>query len=43
VRAYEQAGLSLKYWSDDYSDDLPHWVPRPGSDGNEGLLIVPYA
>jgi hypothetical protein len=33
----------LKYYSDDYSDDLPHWVAQRGGDGSEGLLIVPYA
>lgn len=42
VKAYKDAGQELKYWSDDYSDDLPHWIPRPG-DRDQGLLIVPYA
>ena len=43
VKAYTDAGEELKYWSDDYSDDLPHWIPRPGTSGDKGLLIVPYA
>ncbi|RSH83778.1 hypothetical protein EHS25_005393 [Saitozyma podzolica] len=51
ARTYAEEGLPLKYYSDDYSDDLPYWVKYPGSlgkqgegaKGEEGLLIVPYA
>lgn len=43
VKTFKELGLPLKYYSDDYSDDLPHWVALPGSDGSEGLLVVPYA
>jgi hypothetical protein len=42
AKTFAEEGLPLKYYSDDYSDDLPHWIPRPHADG-EGLLIVPYA
>ncbi|KAL8283825.1 hypothetical protein RQP46_005257 [Phenoliferia psychrophenolica] len=43
--ALEKAPLVAKgrYYSDDYSDDLPHWVPYPGGKPEEGLLIVPYS
>jgi hypothetical protein len=51
ARTYAEEGLPLKYYSDDYSDDLPYWAKYPGSlgkqeegaKGEEGLLIVPYA
>jgi hypothetical protein len=43
VKTFKELGLPLKYYSDDYSDDLPHWVAQPGGDGSEGLLVVPYA
>jgi len=42
AKVYKEMGIPLKYYSDDYSDDLPHWIPMPG-DEKEGLLIVPYA
>jgi hypothetical protein len=42
AKTFVELGLPLKYYSDDYSDDLPHWIERP--DGSKaGLLIVPYA
>ena len=41
AQVFREEGLPLKYYSDDYSDDLPHWVPMPGGDKNEGLLIIP--
>jgi hypothetical protein len=25
VKTFKDLGLPLKYYSDDYSDDLPHW------------------
>jgi hypothetical protein len=25
VKTFKELGLPLKYYSDDYSDDLPHW------------------
>lgn len=40
-RVYQELGLHLKYYSDDYSDDLPFWIDRPS--GDDGLLILPYA
>jgi hypothetical protein len=47
ARTYAEEGLPLKYYSDDYSDDLPYWVKYPGKqdegEKGEGLLIVPYA
>ena len=42
AKVYNDLGLPLKYYSDDYSDDLPHWIENPAKSG-EGLLIVPYA
>ena len=42
AKVFKEEGLPLKYYSDDYSDDLPHWIPSPNKDG-QGLLIVPYA
>lgn len=42
AKTFAEEGLPLKYYSDDYSDDLPHWIERPGRKG-EGMLIVPYA
>ena len=38
---FQKEGLPLKYDSDDYSDDLPHWVPMPGGGKDEGLLVIP--
>lgn len=52
ARTYAEEALPLKYYSDDYSDDLPYWVKYPGGTGKQeegakgegqGLLIVPYA
>jgi hypothetical protein len=44
TRTYVEDGLELKYYSDDYSDDLPYWIPYPGQiRSRKGLLIVPYA
>jgi hypothetical protein len=48
VKTYKELGIPLKYYSDDYSDDLPHWIPNPlakqeESEEDQGLLIVPYA
>jgi hypothetical protein len=42
---FKEEGLELKYWSDDYSDDLPFWIRHPATEAKdgEGLLIVPYA
>lgn len=42
AKTFAEEGLPLKYYSDDYSDDLPHWIQRPHAP-EEGLLIVPYA
>lgn len=41
-RTFAEEGLPLKYYSDDYSDDLPHWIARPHFP-EESLLLVPYA
>jgi len=43
AKVYAEDGLELKYYSDDYSDDLPYWIPYPGGKSEQGLLIVPYA
>lgn len=42
AKTFAEEGLPLKYYSDDYSDDLPHWIESPDAKG-DGLLIVPYA
>jgi peptidoglycan/xylan/chitin deacetylase (PgdA/CDA1 family) len=42
ARVFQEEGLPLKWYSDDYSDDIPHWIPYPGGEKNKGLLIVPY-
>jgi hypothetical protein len=39
AKVYQELGLELLYFSDDYSDDLPHWTPSPA--GDYGLLHVP--
>lgn len=41
-KTFAEEGVPLKYYSDDYSDDLPHWIQRPHA-LEEGLLIIPYA
>ena len=41
AQVFREEGLPLKYYSDDYSDDLPHWVPMPGGGKDEGLLVIP--
>jgi hypothetical protein len=46
AKTFAEEGLPLKYYSDDYSDDLPHWIRHPSPRAetkDEGLLIVPYA
>lgn len=44
AKTFEEEGLQLKYYSDDYSDDLPYWIARPhAKSAEEGLLVVPYA
>jgi hypothetical protein len=41
ARVFREEGLPLKYYSDDYSDDLPFWIQYPGEE--DGLLVMPYA
>ncbi|WRT67575.1 uncharacterized protein IL334_004547 [Kwoniella shivajii] len=43
ARVFREEGIPLEYWCDDYSDDLPHWIPMPGGKSDEGLLVIPYA
>jgi hypothetical protein len=43
VKTFKEMGVPLKHYRVDYSDDLPQWVARPGTDGTAGLLMVPYA
>lgn len=45
AKVFKEDKLELKYWSDDYSDDLPYWIRYPGTDEAEekGLCVVPYA
>lgn len=45
AKVFKEEGLELKYWADDYSDDLPFWIKYPGGEQGEdqGLMIVPYA
>lgn len=40
---YKRLAFPLLYYSDDYSDDLPFWIPYPGAQEDEGLLILPYS
>ncbi|KAF9058701.1 putative polysaccharide deacetylase family protein [Rhodocollybia butyracea] len=42
AQVFKDEGAPLLWYSDDYSDDLPHWIPYPGGRKDEGLLIVPY-
>ncbi|KZV63513.1 carbohydrate esterase family 4 protein [Peniophora sp. CONT] len=42
AQVFREEGIPLKYYSDDYSDDLPHWVPMPGGSKDKGLLVIPY-
>jgi hypothetical protein len=37
---YKKAGLPpIKWWSDLYCDDVPHWRKRPGGTRDEGMLV----
>jgi hypothetical protein len=37
---YKKAGLPpIKWWSDLYCDDVPHWRRRPGGTKDEGMLV----
>lgn len=41
---YREEGLpNLTWQSDDYSDDVPFWIPYPGGNKDQGLLILPYS
>lgn len=41
---YREEGLpNLTWQSDDYSDDVPFWIPYPGGTKDQGLLILPYS
>jgi len=42
AQVFKEEGTPLLWYSDDYSDDLPHWIPYPGGKKDEGLLVVPY-
>lgn len=43
AQVFKEEGIPLLWYSDDYSDDLPHWIPYPGGKKDEGLLIVPVS
>ncbi|OCF32488.1 hypothetical protein I316_05916 [Kwoniella heveanensis BCC8398] len=44
AEVYREEGLpSLTWQSDDYSDDVPFWIPYPGGTKDQGLLILPYS
>lgn len=43
AQVFKEEGVPLLWYSDDYSDDLPHWIPYPGGKKEEGLLIVPVS
>ncbi|KIK53041.1 carbohydrate esterase family 4 protein [Collybiopsis luxurians FD-317 M1] len=43
AQVFKSEGAPLLWYSDDYSDDLPYWIPYPGGKKEEGLLIVPYS
>lgn len=43
AQVFKEEGVPLLWYSDDYSDDLPHWIPYPGGKKDEGLLIVPVS
>ncbi|KAI5895727.1 uncharacterized protein SCHCODRAFT_01287002 [Schizophyllum commune H4-8] len=38
----KEEGILLLWYSNDYSNDLPHWIPYPGGAADEGSLIVLY-
>lgn len=42
-KIYKELGHELLYQADTYADDLPYWLPRPLTDGSEGLLMMPYS
>ncbi|KAK7453521.1 hypothetical protein VKT23_011801 [Stygiomarasmius scandens] len=42
AQVFREEGIPLLWYSDDYSDDLPYWIPYPGAPKEEGLLIIPY-
>lgn len=41
-KVYKELGLELLYNADTYADDLPYWIPAPLTNGEEGLLMMPY-
>ncbi|EIM88713.1 carbohydrate esterase family 4 protein [Stereum hirsutum FP-91666 SS1] len=43
ARVFKEENIPLLYYSDYYGDDLPYWIPYPGGEKDQGLLIVPYA
>ncbi|KAK4695844.1 allantoinase, partial [Phenoliferia sp. Uapishka_3] len=43
AKAHKDRGIPLLYSSDTYADDYPYYVPAPGGDKSEGLLMIPYA
>ncbi|GAA5922036.1 hypothetical protein JCM3775_003471 [Rhodotorula graminis] len=42
-KVYRELGHEFLYFSDTYADELPYWTERPGGDGQEGLLLMPYS
>ncbi|OCF72565.1 hypothetical protein I204_06947 [Kwoniella mangroviensis CBS 8886] len=42
AEVFREEGIPLEYWCDDYSDDLPYWIPMPGGQKDQGLLVIPY-
>jgi hypothetical protein len=43
-KVYAEQGLPpLKWWSDLYVDDVPHWRPRPGGKPDEGVSRVSWS
>ncbi|EIN04449.1 chitin deacetylase [Punctularia strigosozonata HHB-11173 SS5] len=42
AQVHKEQGIPLHWQSDSYADDLPYWIPYPGGERHEGLLMIPY-
>ncbi|GAA5994942.1 uncharacterized protein JCM10292_004442 [Rhodotorula paludigena] len=43
AKVHKELGYELLWWSDTYADDLPYYVPYPGAENNEKLVMLPYS
>ncbi|GAA5834237.1 hypothetical protein JCM9279_004253 [Rhodotorula babjevae] len=43
AKVYRELGHEFLYFADTYADDLPYYVPMPGSSSGEALTMAPYS